>query len=110
MSTTARRTRSRARRRATAWPMPLAAPVTTATRPSSPLSCMGSGVVGGAIDVDGHAGHVAGLVAAQGDHELRDLAERREAPQGDAGGQALRAAPLADRGHEPGGPPAQDDA
>src|SRR5438105_10492732 len=53
-------TPSFANRWTTAAPMPLAAPVTSAFLPRSPLSGIGS-----AVDVDRYAGHVGGVVGAE---------------------------------------------
>src|SRR5215470_6433573 len=105
MSTAATRTRSRTKRRTTAWPMPLAAPVTRATRPSSPLSCIcvrASRHVTGAVDVERDAGHVAGLVGAEGDHESGDLVDGRKSAERDPRRHALWPPIAADRRHEPG--------
>src|SRR5882672_3616998 len=71
-------TPSPCRREQIAAPMPLAAPVTSALFPRSPLSG-----IGGAVDVDRHAGHVGGVVGAERDDQGRSLRHGADAPHRD---------------------------
>src|SRR3989338_3305543 len=66
------------KRAKTAWPMPLAAPVTSARLPFNPLSG-----IGGAVDVHRDAGHVRGVVGAQRDDERRGFGHRADAAHRD---------------------------
>src|SRR5213076_802979 len=61
-----------------AAPMPLAAPVTSARFPRSPLSG-----IGGAVDVDGHAGHVGSVVGAERHDQRRGFGHGTDAPHRD---------------------------
>src|SRR5260221_3950389 len=71
-------TPSACRRAQIAAPMPLAAPVTSARLPCSPLSG-----IGGAVDVDGHARHIGGVVGAERDDQWRRFRPRAHAAHPD---------------------------
>src|SRR5438132_7726660 len=71
-------TPSPCRREQIAAPMPLAAPVTSALFPRSPLSG-----IGGAVDVYSHPGHVRGVVGAERDDQRRGLRHRADPSHGD---------------------------
>src|SRR3989442_15908989 len=71
-------TPSPCRREQIAAPMPLAAPVTSARLPRSPLSG-----IRGAVDVDRRAGHVGGVVGAERDDQRRGLGDRADASHRD---------------------------
>src|SRR5436190_12340844 len=73
-------------------PMPLAAPVTSAFLPRSPLSGIGS-----AVDVDRHAGHVGGVVGAERDDQRGGFGEGADAAHRNLRERTFRA--LARAGH-----------
>src|SRR5687767_11155729 len=90
---------------ATAAPIPLAAPVTSALRPFSPSSGIRS-----AVDVDGHPGHVRGVIGAQRNDQRGAFVDRADAPHRDRRHGPFRTALLAGERHDPLEPTARDHA
>src|SRR3954466_4785982 len=74
------------RRETTARPIPLAAPVTSARLPRSPLSG-----IRGAVDIDRDAGHIRGVVGAERDYERRAFGYAADAAHGNRPKVAFRA-------------------
>src|SRR5437868_12299185 len=98
-------TPSFARRSTTEAPMPLAAPVTSAFLPESPLSD-----IRGAVDVDRHAGHVGRVVGAERDDQRGGLGDGADTSHGNLLERTLRAFARAGHGRNPGEPATRDHA
>src|SRR5687768_17834837 len=96
MSVAMTSTSSFRRRAATAAPIPLAAPVTSALRPFSPSSGIGS-----AVDVHGDAGHVGRVLGAQRDDQSRALLDGADAPHRDGGHRPFGSTLFAGERHYP---------
>src|SRR5688572_3489327 len=94
MSVATTSTPSRFNLSATAAPIPLAAPVTSALRPFSPSSGIGS-----AVDVDDHARHVRRIVGAQRNDQRCTLVDRADTPHRYRGHGPFRSALLAGERH-----------
>src|SRR5688572_4512177 len=105
MSVATTSTPSRLNLSTTQAPMPLAAPVTSALRPFSPSSGIRS-----AVDVDGHPGHVRGVVGAQRNDQRGALVDRADAAHRDGGHGPFRTALFAGERHDPLEPTTRDHA